>query len=170
MPSAHMPVGIRTHLIAMSSSGSGKQLILGPVARVKLDALFELGDENVAHTLGVVARVPENYFSTDFSVARVGMGSALLTAVLLEDMPPEGNLRQLQAPVWTESFYSSYPDAVDDLEHLAALPEQDVAEMLEGAVLDRDLALRAQRVARHVVSVMPALSARQTLAPPVPMR
>lgn len=125
---------------------------LGPGGAGEADALFELGDENVAHTLGVVARVPENYFSTDFSIASVGMGSALLTAVLLEDMPPEGNLRQLQAPVWTESFFSSYPGAVDDLEYLAALPEQDVAEMLEGAVLDRDLALRAQRVARHVVS------------------
>ncbi|MGP9538107.1 hypothetical protein ACT3SP_08845 [Brachybacterium sp. AOP43-C2-M15] len=125
---------------------------LGPGAAGEADALFEHGDENLARTLGVLSRIPENYFSTDFSTAGRGMAAALLTAVLLEDIPPEGNLRQLQAPVWAESFFSSYPDAVDDLEHLAALPEQDLAEMLEGAVLDRDLALRAQRIARHVVS------------------
>lgn len=124
---------------------------LGPGGAGEADALFGPGDEILAHTLDVISRIPENYFSTNFSFAGGGMGAALVTAVLLEDIPREGKLRQLQAPVWAGSLFSTFPDAVDDLEHLASLPEEGVAEMIEGAVLDRDLALRAQRVARFLV-------------------
>lgn len=125
---------------------------LGPAGVEEADALFGPDEEPLADVLTRISQMRENAFCLDTSVTHRGLGAVLIAAVLLEDIPDEGTSRYLDAPVWTESFLSIFPEAADDLEHLASLPEKDVSEYLDGAVLDADLALRGLRIARHLVS------------------
>lgn len=98
-----------------------------------------------------LSRVPELYFSFELPVVRSALGTILLTAVLLEDIPPEGHARNLEAPTWATSFFSHHPAATDDLRALAALPPDEVADDLEGGVLDRELARRIQPIAGQII-------------------
>ena len=108
-------------------------------------------DEDLAEVLAAISRLPDAYFERDPIRDEDGLGTVLLTAVLLEDIPPEGEARQLDASTWVESMFSWYPAAADDLEALASLPLDGVGEALEGAVLDRHLALRARRIAAQLI-------------------
>lgn len=122
---------------------------LGPGAEECAAGLFgpAPASDDLGELLSAISHIPEPYFTCDLSDARRGIGTALLTAILFEDIPAEGHARTLDAPVWATSFLASHPEAADDLGALASLPSNDVAQWLEGAVLDEHLALRVLKVA-----------------------
>jgi len=115
--------------------------------------IFGPATDDLGELLAAISRIPEPYFASRLSDIQQGIGAVLLTAVLLEDIPPEGHARNLDAPVWATSFLSSFPAALDDLDAFATLPADEVARDLEGAVLHHDLALRAWRIAGQLVEV-----------------
>lgn len=123
---------------------------LGDGAEDSAADLFGPATDDLGELLNAISRIPERYFCYDLSDARQGVGTALLTAILFEDIPPEGHARHLDAPMWASSFISRFPAAADDLIALASIPVDDAIEGLEGAVLDKDLALRVRLVAEQV--------------------
>lgn len=127
--------------------------MLGPGAEASATEIFGAAaeHEDVAEVLSAISRLPDAYFERDPIRADDGLGTVLLTAVLLEDIPSEGQARQLDASTWVRSMFSGYPEAADDLEALASLPFDGVADALKGAVLDRHLALRARSIAAQLI-------------------
>ncbi|WME23217.1 hypothetical protein [Brachybacterium sp. GU-2] len=108
-------------------------------------------DETLAELLTAVSRIPEFYFDRELMDPDVGLCTALLTAILLEDVPSEERARNLDASAWAQSFLSRHPEAIDDLDAFASLPVTEVADELEGAVLDRRLALRTLRIVGQII-------------------
>lgn len=126
---------------------------LGPGEEASATENFgpEPADDCIGDLLAAISRLPDDYFDGPFVSPGDGLGTVLLTAVLLEDIPAGGVERTLDAPTWVESFLSVYPDAADDLEVLANLPVVAVSDWLDGAVPDRELALRSRTIARQLV-------------------
>lgn len=126
---------------------------LGPGAAERATEIFgpTAGDETLAELLTAVSRIPKFYFDRELMDPDVGLCTALLTAILLEDMPSEERARNLDASAWAQSFLSRRPEAIDDLDAFASLPVTEVADELEGAVLDRRLALRTLRIAGQII-------------------
>lgn len=125
---------------------------LGPESEECAASLFgpAPASDDLGELLSAISHIPEPYFTCDLSDARRGLGTALITAILLEDIPPEGRARNLDAPVWATSFIATHPEAADDLGALASLPSDDIAQWLEGGVLDKHLAVRVLRVAAQL--------------------
>lgn len=115
------------------------------------DDIFGPSSDGLGDLLSALARIPDRYFCVDLAEIRGEIGSALLTAILFEDILPEGHARHLEAPMWAASFFSWFPEAADDLNVIASLPTDAVSENLEGAVLDRHLGARIRRVAGQLV-------------------
>lgn len=126
---------------------------LGPGAAECAAEIFgpAAGDEILTELLTAVSRIPEMYFDREVISPDDGLSTVLLTAILLEDIPSEGHARNLDAPTWARSFLSWYPGSSDDLSVFASLPVTEVADELEGAVLDRRLALRSLRIAGQII-------------------
>lgn len=125
---------------------------LGPGAAECAAEIFgpAAGDETLTELLTAIARIPEIYFDRDLIGPDDGLCTVLLTAILLEDIPSEGHARNLDAPAWARSFLSWYPGSSDDLDAFASLPVTEFADEIEGAVLDRRLALRSLRIAGQI--------------------
>lgn len=130
-----------------------KAATLGPGEEASATDIFgpESADDGIGELLEAISGLPDDYFDRSFVSPGDGLGAVLLTAVLIEDIPAGGGERTLDAPTWVESFFSVYPDAADDLDSLAKLPAEAVADWLEGPVPDRDLALRIRTIARQLI-------------------
>jgi hypothetical protein len=126
---------------------------LGPGAGECAAEIFgpAAGDETLAELLTAIARIPEFYFDRELIGPDDGLCTVLLTAILLEDIPSEGHARNLDAPTWARSVLSWYPGSSDDLDAFASLPVTEFADEVEGAVLDRRLALRSLRIAGQII-------------------
>lgn len=126
---------------------------LGPGAAECAAEIFgpAAGDETLPELLAAVSRIPEIYFDRELIGPGDGLCTVLLTAILLEDIPSEGHARNLDAPTWARSVLSWYSGSSDDLAAFASLPVTEFADEMEGAVLDRRLALRSLRIAGQII-------------------
>lgn len=126
---------------------------LGPGAEERATEIFGSaeGNETLTELLTAVSRIPGIYFNRELTRPDDGLCTVLLTAILLEDIPSEGHARNLDAPTWARSILSWYSGAADDLDAFASLPVTEIADELEGAVLDRRLALRTLRIAGQII-------------------
>ncbi|MFE5775330.1 hypothetical protein [Brachybacterium sp. NPDC056505] len=121
------------------------------------------GGADADRLLEAIANVPEALFCADLSVRR-GIGTVLITAVLLEDLQLSPVARLAAARSVAADALALHPGSADDLVRLA---DADIEEMVQEAgefgIAGAHALQRAHRLARAAVHRCNSLATRQAI-------